>query len=873
MDNSASWFLSGPVPDNAINAHYDWTLFFLSFAVAVFASYVTLGLVSRLRAEKNPKTRRYWLLGGAFTFGAGIWSMHFIGMLALDIPVRMEYDLIWTAGSLFVSIMVSAWALFILQKNYSVLRLAAGGVIIGLGVALMHYMGMEGMKIHLSIQYRPDVFVYSIFIAVVSAEAALWLALYHDRRLGDRQFGVQLLSALVMGLAMCGMHYTGMSAAVFTPGALLSDNPDYQTMSTSHLALFVASVTILVISLAMVISGYYKKMVVAVGNEKEFLNAMLDNIEDGIIACDATGKITVLNTTLQKYINSSKTNKSVDDLPDLFSLYDLDNKLLDKEHYPLTLAMNGQYVHGMELIIRFKNKISRRVVIDGQSINNSLGVKLGAVIVIHDVTELKQTEKLKNEFVSTVSHELRTPLTSIRGSLGLLISGVMGTFPEKAGKLLTIANNNCERLLFLINDILDMEKIEAGKMHYDIKSIHLNDLIMRCIDDNKMYAQKFDVRVQLVQPATQIQVMADPDRLAQVLANLISNACKFSPPNGLVTISISREGDRVRVAVADNGLGIPYEFQSRLFQKFSQADSSDTRGKGGTGLGLHISKSIVEKFGGTIACISKPGEGALFYFELDIVQATDAHVQEPVTPDVIFSKRLLICEDDEDQSDYLKVLLESAGFVVDVANTVLQAKKLLEYHDYQALLLDLILPDQDGIAFIRELRASERTENLHIIVLSVIAQTGRALLKGDAISVMDWLDKPVDFEKLLRSINRVKQRNLSSIPHILHIEDNEDTQHVIGALLEEHAQVSRACNLQQAREMLEKSTYDLVILDLQLPDGNGIDILPVLARHCRSVLVFSAMQLNNDYARYVSKSLIKSTSSNEELLETITGLL
>jgi len=748
MDNLPSWFLSGPIPDNAINTEYDWTLFFLAFAVAVFASYVTLGLVNRLRDEKNPRTRLYWLLGGAFTLGAGIWSMHFIGMLALVIPVRMEYSVLWTAGSLLMSILISAWALFILQKRYTTSRLALGGVVIGFGIALMHYMGMEGMKVHLAIQYRPDVFIYSIFIAIAASEVALWLALRNSRALGDKQFRVQIISAFIMGLAMCGMHYTGMLAAVFTPGSVLSDNPDYQILSTNHLAFFVASVTILVISLALVISGYYKKMVMAIQNEKDFLNTMLDNIEDGIVACDANGKITVLNIALQKNINTGKGDKSLEDLPDLFSLYDLDNQLLDKEHHPLARALSGEYVHAMELIARFNNKVSRRVVVDGQSIMNSSGVKLGAVIVIHDVTELKQTEKLKSEFISTVSHELRTPLTSIRGSLGLLQSGVMGVFPDKAGKLLTIANNNCERLLFLINDILDMEKIEAGKMNYDMKVVLLNELISRCVEDNNIYAEKYEVSIHLVLPSNPVHVIVDPDRLNQVLTNLISNACKFSPPGGQVTVNMSTENEIVRVSVTDTGAGVSYEFQSRLFQKFSQADSSDTRVKGGTGLGLHISKSIIETFGGKIACISKPGEGAQFYFELSTTQAGIASKDGALaTP-----KRLLVCEDDEDQSGYLKVLLESAGYTVDVANNVWQAKQCLENHSYQALLLDLILPDQDGIAFIRELRASKRTEKLHIIVLSVIAQTGRALLKDDAVSVLDWLDKPVDFKKLLHSI-------------------------------------------------------------------------------------------------------------------------
>lgn len=768
MDHFSNWFYSGALPANAITTHYDWYLYTLSCVIAVFASYVSLSLLNRMQSESDDRRRFYWLCGGAFTLGAGVWSMHFIGMLALVMPIQIEYDALWTALSLCFAILLSGAAFFLLQRKCSNIQLALSGILIGLGFVVMHYMGVEGMRINLSIKYHTGLFVLSILIAIATVECAFFLAKYNNRRWGSRQFAIQVVSALVMGLAMCFMHYVGMSAAVFTPHAVMIDYPDFKTISPGHLAIFVATISALLISLALTVSGYYRRMVAAVENEKEFLNAMLDNIEDGIIACDASGNITVLNSVLQAYIRANIDARHLDDLPTLFSLRTLDNQPLDKGRYPLRLALWGERVHGMELNMSFNNKITRRVIIDGQSIVNSLGVKLGAVIVIHDVTELKRTETLKNEFVSTVSHELRTPLTSIRGSLGLLLSGIMGVIPDKAGKLLEIANNNCERLLYLINDILDIEKIEAGKMHYDIKPVLLNDLISRSIEDNKMYADKYSVSIDFQNPLTQVQVMADPDRLTQVLANLLSNACKFSPPQGRVEVRVDTNSDRnkVRVVVEDHGSGIPYEFQSRLFQKFNQADSSNTRGKGGTGLGLHISKRIIETFGGTIGCISKPGEGATFYFELALVESTGESGVAPCDGiDTLSVKRLLICEDDEDQSDYLNVLLESAGFVVDVANTVAEAKKYLAEYDYQVLLLDLILPDQDGIAFIRELRADKKTEHLHIIVLSVIAQTGRSLLHGDALAVLDWLDKPVDFQKLLASINRAEKRNDTSASH------------------------------------------------------------------------------------------------------------
>jgi len=874
MSIFSDWFQIGAIPLNSISGHYDPGLVALSYAVAVLASYVALDLVGRLRAEQNRKAKIYWLAGGAFTMGAGIWSMHFIGMLAFVMPMPMEFDFNWTAASLFMAILASGLALFILQKkNYSVIHLAAGGFIIGLAISTMHYMGMEGMKIHTNIHYLPSLFFLSVGIGIFAAEAALWLALESNKGSSKRQFNLKIISALVMGVAICGMHYTGMAAAIFTPNmshVMTQENP---TIQPNYLAFFIAGITALIISLALTASNYYKKMLLAVENEKEFLNAMLDNLEDGIIACDAHGRITVLNHALQKNINAMKEEMNSNDLLDHISLTTHDSKAINQDNFPLNLALNGERVHGIELIMRFQNEVTREVIVDGQTIVNSEGKNLGAVIVIHDVTELKRTEKLKNEFVSIVSHELRTPLTSIRGSLGLLVSGVMGKFPEKAEKLLDIANSNCERLLFLINDILDIEKIEAGKMDFKIKLVDINQIVRESIDANKMYADKFGISIQLIQTESPIQVNVDSGRLMQVLTNLISNACKFSPNGETVVVTVTLKNSVVNVSVSDHGPGIPLEFQSRIFQKFSQADSSATRGKGGTGLGLNISKTIIEKLGGTLAFLSRPNEGATFYFELPVYHEKPAFISDSITSGQDSKQRLLICEDDQDQSDYLKLLLESAGFTADVAETVAEAKELLAVHDYKAILLDLILPDQDGVAFIRELRAAERTTDLPIIVVSVIAQTGRSLLSGDAVSVVDWLDKPIDFNKLLTSINRIKRKNYTDKPQILHIEDNVDMQHVVGILLEKQAIVDTANTLQKAKEMLEEKNYDLVILDLVLPDGNGIEILPLLAKYRYPVLVFSNMQLNDDYAKYVSQALIKSNSSNDMLLNTITNLL
>lgn len=238
-------------------------------------------------------------------------------------------------------------------------------------------------------------------------------------------------------------------------------------------------------------------------------------------------------------------------------------------------------------------------------------------VLVRDITERKRIEKMKNEFVSTVSHELRTPLTSIRGSLGLMAGGAVGELPSQAKEILNIANNNTERLLLLINDILDMQKIETDELEMEFEIIELFPFLCQAIESNNAYADQFNVAIVLEPYDEEGLVTANKDRLMQVMANLISNAAKFSHENGVIEVSVSKPEDNiVRVSVTDHGLGIAKEFYPTIFDKFTQQDSSDTRQKGGTGLGLSISKAIIEKHGGEIAFTSIVGEGSTFYFDL-----------------------------------------------------------------------------------------------------------------------------------------------------------------------------------------------------------------------------------------------------------------
>jgi PAS domain S-box-containing protein len=235
--------------------------------------------------------------------------------------------------------------------------------------------------------------------------------------------------------------------------------------------------------------------------------------------------------------------------------------------------------------------------------------------LVKDIREQKRIERMKSEFISTVSHELRTPLTSISGALSLIANNMLGAVPDKAKPMLEIAHKNSQRLSLLINDLLDMEKLIAGKMSFDMSVKQVSPLVQQALVENKIYADKYHVKFLLNDFSALASINIDGFRLQQVLNNFLSNAAKYSPAQHHVDISITLSQGWVRIAVRDYGQGIPEEFKTRMFQKFSQADSSDSRQKSGTGLGLAISKELVERMGGRIGFESESNKGSCFFAE------------------------------------------------------------------------------------------------------------------------------------------------------------------------------------------------------------------------------------------------------------------
>lgn len=600
------------------------------------------------------------------------------------------------------------------------------------------------------------------------------------------------------------------------------------------------------------------------------LVSILDNVVDGIITINESGSIESWSKGAQRlfgYEADEILRRNV--------------KVLMPEPYQSAhdgylrryVQTGERRVIGRRIEVEALTKAGERIPVDLGISELRLDDRRLFIGIVRDISERLEVERLKAGFVSTVSHELRTPLTSIAGSLGLLAGGVAGALPPKASRLIDIAKLNCERLVLLINDILDLERAESGSMELRLEQQPLQPIVQQAIELNRSYAHNFAVSIELDPLAEDAAVLVDRDRLIQVLTNLLSNAAKFSPRGGLVRVSIQSDGDSARVSVLDKGPGISADFKDRIFRRFAQADSSDSRAKSGTGLGLSIAKAIMEKLGGTIGFESELGEGSVFYITLPVRREMRAYPRRDRRSTAV--PHILICEDDPDIAQVFLDTLQSAGMRARGVPTAKQARAALTTEKFDIALIDLHLPDADGLELIAELRAAEATRALPIVVMTASGHPRTDAREISALELADWLQKPIDPRRLLEAIRNVLAQYRAGRARILHVEDDESLTQLVHELLDEECDVTAVHTLADAKLAVCNREYHLVILDIGLGDGSGLDILPLLRRHDRPappVILYSATEASREVSEMVEAALVKSRHSVEQLLASVRAL-
>ena len=444
------------------------------------------------------------------------------------------------------------------------------------------------------------------------------------------------------------------------------------------------------------------------------------------------------------------------------------------------------------------------------ALRNTQDQLIGFANVVRDTTQKREVEQLKSEFISTVSHELRTPLTSIRGSLGLLDAGAVGVLPDKAHNLIKIAHHNSQRLVRIINDILDIEKIESGKLSLNVQSIDVAPFLMHALEVHQTYGQKYQVNFLLDPIPDPIHVSADPDRLSQVMANLLSNAAKFSPSGAQVHVRAKPESHRVRFEVQDHGTGIPEEFRSRIFEKFAQADSSTSRRFEGTGLGLSITRQLVQAMGGTIGFTSLEGQGTTFYFELPRLESPSTSTQ-----------RLSTAADQSASTAQPGCPVQPTGQPVSTAQ-----------------LGSLVQP----------ISATQS--------LSTVQSLAAPTLEGTSSHPSDAT--PTD--------------PAADLPIILHVEDDADLSNILSTTLAGRATVVPAPTLHAARQLLQTQPFSLLVLDPGLPDGNGLTLIDEVPQPL-PIIILSVTEVGPEIQHRVSAAIVKSRLSESRIAEIILSAL
>ncbi|HBU69558.1 MAG TPA: hypothetical protein DEE98_04145 [Elusimicrobia bacterium] len=455
--------------------------------------------------------------------------------------------------------------------------------------------------------------------------------------------------------------------------------------------------------------------------------------------------------------------------------------------------------------------------------------------ILRDITQEKRIDQMKTDFVSNVSHELRTPLTSIKGAVELVLSGAEGELTDSQKEMLKIVENNALRLIKLISDLLDLSKIEAGKTEMDIKPYNVAEIVKGTVKEMLPIGFKKKIEIVYKGPDFLPRIFCDKNMIKQVIVNLLGNAVKFTPENGVVTVRVEEENKDIKISVSDTGMGISKEDYAKLFERFQQIDSSSTRVYGGTGLGLAISKSIILAHKGRIWVESELGKGSVFSFVLPKAKDGDIPEEVPAVLPVlapgekqVFSiNKILVVDDDEDLSKVIQNLLVREGYEVEVAYSGLDAIKKAGEFNPHLITLDMLMPNMDGYSVAALLKQNPKTKNIPIVIVSVVYEKE----KGYKLGVADYITKPFEPAQLFECIRRIElQVNGEKLKKkVLIVDDDPDIIALLTVSIKENNfSVMNAYDGMQAVSIAKNEKPDMILLDLMLPGMDGFEVIKTL---------------------------------------------